>query len=74
MMLGACREPELSSGLGKEMLTGVRGELGEREWSIVLERISDQKVLLESSFGPTKHVWVRGRATLGTDSGVDKWA
>lgn len=50
-MLGASWEPAFGSGLGKGLLTGVRGEVGEREGSIVVDRVSYLKALFVSSFG-----------------------
>ena len=50
-MLGASWEPEFGSGLGKGLLTGVRGEVGESEGSIVTDRVSYRKALFVSSFG-----------------------
>ena len=56
MTLGACLELDVGGGLGKELLTGVRGEVGEREGSIVMDRISYRKELFATSFGLIEHV------------------
>lgn len=72
MTLGACWEPDVGRGLGKELLTGVRGEGGEREGSIVTDEFIYGKVLFANSFGPVEHVQVRRRATWNTDSGKEK--
>ena len=64
----------MDSGLGIDLLTGVWGEVREREGSIVIDRISCGKVLSVSSLMPIEHVQGTQRATWNTDMGKEKWA
>ena len=67
IMLGASWEPEFGSGLGKRLLTGVRGEVGESEGSIVTDRVSYRKALFVRSFGLDR---VCPNAERQTDTGL----